>query len=354
MSAVRTVTLYYHEGSSDKEYRVQMDESAGGSFTVTGYNGRRGSALKAQPKTPSPVTLAEAQKIFERLVLQKKQKGYTGDEDGTPYAGGEMAGRKTDLLPQLLNPVSRAVAESLLDDRRYGLMFKADGERVMARKVGAVVTGVNRKGLERPLPVVIVDALASAPCDFVLDGELVGERYFVFDALGAFGRDLRAEPFAERYGAAVQIVALMQGQPIEMIPLHGDDKAEAFLRYESENREGVVFKMYAAPYNVGRPECGGPALKHKFSESVSAIVSGHNQKRSVSLVLLDDEGVERSVGSVTVKANQDVPAVRSVCEVTYLYAFKGGSLFQPELIAVRDDISTDECTLAQLKYKAES
>jgi len=351
MSAVRTVALFYREGSSDKEYRVQMDEVAGG-FTVTGYNGRRGSALKAQPKTTAPVTHDDAKDIFERLVLQKKQKGYTGEEDGTPYAGSELAGRKTDLLPQLLNPVSCAAAESLLDDRRYGLMFKADGERVMARKVGAVVTGVNRKGLERPLPVLIVDALASAPCDFILDGELVGERYFVFDALGAFGRDLRAEPFAERYGAAVQIVTLLKGQPIEMIPLHGDDKGAWFRRYQSENREGVVFKLYAAPYSVGRPECGGPALKHKFVESASAVVSGHNEKRSVRLTMFDAQGAGRNVGNVTVKANQDVPAVGSVVEIKYLYAYEGGSLYQPELVAARDDISADECTLAQLKYKA--
>jgi bifunctional non-homologous end joining protein LigD len=353
MSAVRTVALFYREGSSDKEYRVQLDEVAGG-FTVTGYNGRRGAALTAQPKTKGPVTRNEADVIFDRLVAQKKTKGYTGEQGGTPYAGGDLAGRKTDLLPQLLNAVSCAVAESLLDDHRYGLMFKADGERVMARKVDSAVTGVNRKGLERPLPVGLVDALASAPCDFILDGELVGERYFVFDAIEAFGRDLRADAFAERYAAAVKIAHVVLGQAVEVIPLHSDGKAEAFRRYQRENREGVVFKMFAAPYNVGRPECGGPALKHKFVETASAIVSGHNEKRSVSLVLLDDEGVERSVGNVTVKANQEVPSVRSIVEIRYLYAYEGGSLCQPELIAVRGDISADECTLSQLKYKVVS
>ena len=39
-------------------------------------------------------------------------------------------------------------------------------------------------------------------------------------------------------------------------------------------------------------------------------------------------------------------------EVRYLYAYKGGSLFQPTSLGVRDDVAPPECVIGQLKYKA--
>jgi hypothetical protein len=38
---------------------------------VTGYNGRRGSRLTAQEKTPTPVSYRLAREIFERLLRSK-------------------------------------------------------------------------------------------------------------------------------------------------------------------------------------------------------------------------------------------------------------------------------------------
>jgi bifunctional non-homologous end joining protein LigD len=37
-----------------------------------------------------------------------------------------------------------------------------------------------------------------------------------------------------------------------------------------------------------------------------------------------------------------------------LYAFKGGSVFQPVYLGVREDLTQEDCTLDQLKYKAEA
>ena len=36
-----------------------------------------------------------------------------------------------------------------------------------------------------------------------------------------------------------------------------------------------------------------------------------------------------------------------------MLAYKGGSLYQPTFKEVRDDIDENECTMKQLKYKAE-
>src|SRR5205814_886060 len=118
------------------------------------------------------------------------------------------------------------------------------------------------------------------------------------------------------------------------------------------NREGVVFKRHDAPYRAGRPASGGPWLKHKFTTSGSFIVSTINEKRSVGLEVSD--GKERvQVGNVTVPVNKKVPKLGEIIEVRYLYAFKGGGLFQPVFLYVRDDLEAKDCVLGQLKYKVD-
>ncbi|HPY24902.1 MAG TPA: hypothetical protein PLK19_11325 [Mycobacterium sp.] len=43
-----------------------------------------------------------------------------------------------------------------------------------------------------------------------------------------------------------------------------------------------------------------------------------------------------------------------VVEVRYLYAYQGGSLYQPVYLGLRDDIEQHECVVAQMKYKAQA
>ena len=43
----------------------------------------------------------------------------------------------------------------------------------------------------------------------------------------------------------------------------------------------------------------------------------------------------------------------SIVEIRYLYAYPNGSLYQPTLLGVRDDIGIEDCSVKQLKYKAE-
>lgn len=50
------------------------------------------------------------------------------------------------------------------------------------------------------------------------------------------------------------------------------------------------------------------------------------------------DGELRFVGDVAIPVNRDVPAVGTVVEVRYLYAFKPGQLYQPVYLSVRGDI----------------
>jgi predicted DNA-binding WGR domain protein len=75
MKIVCQTKLQFKEGNSDKVYEVDLCE-AGEKYFVNFRYGRRGAELKEGTKTTAPVDLAEAEKIFQKLVDEKTRKGY--------------------------------------------------------------------------------------------------------------------------------------------------------------------------------------------------------------------------------------------------------------------------------------
>jgi bifunctional non-homologous end joining protein LigD len=67
-------------------------------------------------------------------------------------------------------------------------------------------------------------------------------------------------------------------------------KANLLKELKRGNKEGIVFKRLDATYTPGRPNSGGSQLKHKFCATPSAVVAKVNDKRSVEVRLLNDEG----------------------------------------------------------------
>lgn len=70
------VHLVYQEGTSDKEYLVQLVSVGNGGHEVHFQYGRRGKNLIKGTKTPVPVTYMTAVNIYCNLVDEKKAKGY--------------------------------------------------------------------------------------------------------------------------------------------------------------------------------------------------------------------------------------------------------------------------------------
>lgn len=351
-----SVTLYFKSGSSDKVYQASIEASDSGGFTVNVAYGRRGGTLSTGTKTREPVDNATARRIFEKLLADKRSKGYTAGTDGTPYRHSANAGRVSGLLPQLLNTIGEDHVARLVSDRHWVMQEKFDGRRLMLRKVGDVVEGINKLGLVVSVADSIGAAARLASGDFVLDGEAVGDSFHAFDLIFRDGTDMRDLTYDQRYRA---LRVLIGDRDTAAAPLvvaeswsESTDKARQLAAVRARNAEGVVFKRWDAPYTQGRPSSGGPQLKLKFVATVSAVVTAINQQRSVRVSLLDGT-TWRDVGAVTVPANQGVPQIGQVVEVRYLYATPGGgALYQPVLLGVRDDVEASECVVAQLKFKA--
>jgi bifunctional non-homologous end joining protein LigD len=184
------ISLYYREGSSDKVYHAVI-EPQGEGYVVNIAYGRRGSTMSTGTKTQTPVDYDTATRIFTKLVNEKKAKGYTEGPDGTPYQSTPKEDRVTGLLPQLLNPIDTQEVKRLLKDPSWALQEKFDGRRVLVRKAGAEIHGINRKGLLIGLPSPIVVGAHKITSSFILDGECVGDVLYAFDLLEWDGEDPR-------------------------------------------------------------------------------------------------------------------------------------------------------------------
>lgn len=349
----QNITLYYREGNSDKVYQASLEECEAG-FLVNFAYGRRGTALKTGTKTASPVPFEKAKAAYDKLVKSKMAKGYSPGEDGTPYRHTDKEDLNTGIYCQLLNSVEKADAERLIEDPDYWMQEKKDGRRLLIRKADGEITGINRKGIAVGISKSIEKAARDIEADFILDGECLGDCVHVFDLLDHEGEDLRKAAYGRRLERLTHLISKGENRAILLVETLKDpaDKRAAFERFESEGREGVVFKHHEREYKAGRPNSGGPHLKYKFYKTASAIVAAASgTKRSVALELISDKG-RVPAGNVTIQANHTIPPKGAIVEVRYLYAYKeSGSFYQPVYLGQRNDIDAKSCTIKQLKYR---
>jgi bifunctional non-homologous end joining protein LigD len=342
---MKTASLYFREGSSDKVYHATIEEKVGG-YVVNFQYGRRGGHMTTGSKTSSPVSPEEAVKVWQKLVNSKLAKGYRHMTDEGPgvIPQAELPETPTEIKCVLLNPVDEEECEELLESKEWAVQPKFDGVRFMLGKTDGKIYAFNRKGKQVSVPTQIAKEASKVEEDFLIDGELVGEVLHVFDLLEHDGICFRDVAVEDR----VLMLGDFDGKSIRAVPLYmGGNKKKIHKKLLDEGGEGVVFKRLGSKYNVGRPASGGNYRKFKFYSTCSCRVSNVNQKRSVSLEMV----CGTSVGNVTIPANHEVPGKGEVVEVRYLYAYEGGSLYQPTYLGVRDDVDPD--TLDSLKFKNE-
>lgn len=356
-NVVESVSLYYKAGSSDKIYNASIEE-VDGKYVVNFEYGRKGSALKSGSKTSTPILLEDAKLIFQKLINEKTKKGYQ------ELKNIENKQILVENLPQtkvveskcvLLNPISEDVAKIYCDKSDWIAQEKMDGVRFMLHKVGDKVTSYNRRGVYANIPVEIYNLVKNLDTDFFIDGELVGDKMYVFDILEFDGEDYRNTALSVRLKQLKSFLKILSNQNLIVFTKTEDKNKMKFMNeLQANNKEGVVFKNKNASYYVGRPSSGGEYLKFKFYSTCSCVVKETNgNKRSVFLQLFKNKKIV-DAGKVTIPVNFDVPEAGQVVEVRYLYAHRqSGSLYQPVYLGTREDIIPSECQQSQLKYKTE-
>lgn len=348
------IALFYKEGSSDKEYRIALIAHENGLWSTSGYNGRRGSALKEQKKTDGPVSYEDAKKAYDELLKKQLKKGYTEDASGAIYQS--LPGERTfsGFVPQLLNVFrDETMLENLLNDDEHIMQEKHDGERRPVRVENSEITAMNKEGVVSALPQNVADDALLFGADIHMDGEAMGDRYVVFDLLHWQGESLRDKPYEARFAQLRALCAEQRFSGIEVTNWADtpETKRALFEQLKNHNAEGVVFKRKNAPYSPSRPASGGSQHKYKFEEVCSVHVSARNNKRSVAVECWhNDNDTPIALGDITIPANHDIPNVGDIVNVRYLYKYENGSLFQTTYLGTRTDQTTPD-RLHQFKHK---
>jgi bifunctional non-homologous end joining protein LigD len=359
-----SVSLFFVSGSSDKTYNVQLEEKPDG-FVVNFQYGRTGAALTAGTKTKAPLPYIKAKAAYTKLVADKKAKGYSPDKNGVPFSFTDKADDITGFQPKLLNTITPDDVPALYDawKNSIALQTKHDGERRGILSNGTTPVGANRKGQSVNLRQDINTALTRLITDMNvhIDTEDMGDHLQIFDVTMINGKSVTNQPFKMRAQHLDTIAAYLAQNNLDTLlkvtqTIWADDLEEVLIFIENAracNEEGVVILDGTAPYTPGRPASGGNIRKLKFVERATVRVkTPHETKRSVLLEIMDGK-TWIEIGNVTIPANYTIPTKNEVVEVEYLYAYKGGSLYQPVYKGPRTDLYETAATYDQLKFKGE-
>lgn len=372
MTVVRSIKLFFQEGSSDKVYNATLLDEGDGKYSVEVEWGRRGAKLSRGRKA-NKVALAAAEKAYAKLVREKTSKGYeeltetVQPQAVAPPEGQGSGSRATGVrekigqAAQLLNPIDHDQLDAWLADDLVIAQQKLDGNRVLVH-VAESIRASNRAGQLTTIHASIVEALDSIPQGTILDGELVagdeGPVYWLFDILQIAGEDLRELGYLERWQRLDAEIEPAVDHPIRILDYaqgHGAKRA-LYERLRDAKAEGIVFKRHDAPYQGGRPSSGGPQVKHKFVKSADVVIV-ENAGNAYRMAVYEGDAL-REIGKVFAGTTNDSRAElderlaageQPVAEVRYLYATEDEQLYQPVFVRLRDDKDARACSLTQLE-----
>jgi predicted DNA-binding WGR domain protein len=146
MQLIQRKTLVYQAGNSDKVYEVDLSEVAPERYMVNYSYGKRGGNLREGSETVAAVPLAEAQKVFDRLIRSKVTKGYREAGTVAPEAvaatisvpveiGDEVDERQRAILARLMLGVNNRNAVATPKEWKLGRAIWRSGELQLAAAV---------------------------------------------------------------------------------------------------------------------------------------------------------------------------------------------------------------------------
>ena len=247
-------------------------------------------------------------------------------------------------------------AAARLLDPNYAVQQKFDGKRIMLHIERSSITAHNREGLTCTVsPHIIAEARQFAPiAPIIFDGEWIRETktLHAFDLLEINGTDIRPWKFIDRNN---QLVSTLKARPssIQMVRTEFEQAGKIALLEEihARNLEGIVLKRIDSPYRTDRQP---DQFKHKFTVVSSFVITKKNEKDSVALGLFNDKGQLIHCGNVKIRNKHFRVNEGMVIDVRYLHAFRDSNhVYQPRMVAIRDDLQPEHCLLSQLKYKGQ-
>ncbi|MET0462434.1 MAG: WGR domain-containing protein [Chitinophagaceae bacterium] len=120
MRLIKQSILFFQEGNSDKVYETDLCDVGNDKYVVNFRYGRRGTNLKEGSKTPVPVSLPEAEKIYNDVVHEKTAKGYTG----TPGVASKPL--NDDFLSAIALPAANIAA--MPEGKKKTILQRLDAE----------------------------------------------------------------------------------------------------------------------------------------------------------------------------------------------------------------------------------
>lgn len=387
---VESVNLHYTDGArSDKVYNILIEEVGPGQYTVTGYNGRRGSTLAAQPKTPSPVSFAEAKKIFDDLESSKRNSRKSpysvvgrnsANSSPAPRATPRSTPPRTASAPRATGykasypkKISEAEAARLLESSEWYAQQKFDGVFMAVLYRGGGVTASNKLGNGVAVPPKLSQALQElsklAGCEISLGlaGEYLDDALHVFNVwekngvrLDQLATDVRLS-LLQRFESLYRNHLTEAGDdgPAPVRFIYTAKTLEEKLRLAEDLRasdaEGLIFRHRETDV----------AFKWKYWEQADVLVIPNEGRRSAEC-FVHHRGSLKSLGSVTLPneathrelVEATARGEKRVASVRYLYlsapVAKGGQLVQSSFCRFRTDVEAASCTSDDLKVTNKS
>ena len=134
------------------------------------------------PLATATKALRQARRLESRQGLPTRRRA-----SPNPISNPATKGSDSGIRCQLLNAIDESELSRLLTGRTHCLQEKHDGRRLMVRKQGDEITGINRRGLVVAIPDAIREAVEHIPFDVLIDGEAVGDTLHAFDLLEVKG-----------------------------------------------------------------------------------------------------------------------------------------------------------------------
>ena len=185
-------------------------------------------------------------------------------------------------IPEWLEPMAATLTQERFTGKDWLFERKYDGIRLLAYRRGKSVKLYSRNRLEQHCRGV-AEAVAELPVgDAILDGEIAGGAYYIFDAMWFDGRDVTKLPLEERRAL---LAGLPMRAPLARVQEIKDERP--WERACAEGWEGVIAKRRGTVYEHRRsPQW----LKMKCEEAQEFVVGGFT----------DPQGARSGLGALLV------------------------------------------------------